>query len=88
MLSKMLMQTIPTKKISIDILFFSEILPNLKKKYPINALNNAHNTLMSGEESPCQGGLAKGVGKGFPEIPFTKCGTALARNIPAKKVAM
>lgn len=54
----------------------------------MSKLNSAQTTLTGGEERPLPGGLAKGVGKGLPEIPFTKCGTTLARNIPAKKVAM
>jgi hypothetical protein len=34
------------------------------------------------------GGLAKGEGKGLPETPWTKWGTAFARKSPAKKAAM
>ncbi|MEN6295952.1 MAG: hypothetical protein ABFD61_07495 [Chloroherpetonaceae bacterium] len=48
-------------------------------------LNKPHITLTTGADNPCPGGLENGVGKGLPEIPFTKCGTAFARNIPAKK---
>lgn len=87
----MLIQTIPAKKMSRDNLFSAFILftlPNLNNKYPMSIFNNAHNTFMMGEESPLPGGAANGVGNGLPEIPFTKCGTALARNIPAKKAAM
>ncbi len=87
----MLIQTIPAKKMSRDNLFSAFILftlPNLNSKYPISIFNNAHSTFVTGEESPLPGGSAKGVGKALPEIPFTKCGTALARNIPAKKAAM
>src|ERR1700758_1065510 len=29
-------------------------------------------------------GLAKGVGNGCPVMPLTKCGTAFARNAPAR----
>jgi hypothetical protein len=50
-------------------------------------LNKPHITLIVGVESPCPGGSANGVGKGLPEIPFTKWGTAFARNIPAKYAA-
>ena len=42
---------------------------------------------MRGDESPFPGGLENGVGKGFPEIPFTKCGTTFVKNIPAKNAA-
>ena len=41
-----------------------------------------------GDDNPLPGGSAKGVGKALPEIPFTKCGTTLARNEPAKNAAM
>lgn len=87
----MLIQTMPAKKMSRDNLFSAFILftlPNLNRKYPMSKFNSAHNTFVRGEESPLPGGSAKGVGKELPEIPFTKCGTALAKNIPAKKAAM
>lgn len=87
----MLIQTIPAKKMSWTNLFSSFvlfILPNLNSKYPMSKFNNAHKTFVRGKESPLPGGSAKGVGKELPEMPFTKCGTALARNIPAKKAAM
>jgi hypothetical protein len=51
-------------------------------------LRRAHRTLIVGEERPLPGGLAKGVGNASPETPWTKWGTALARNIPAKKQAI
>jgi hypothetical protein len=51
-------------------------------------LNYPHNTFTIGTESPLPGGSANGEGNGLPETPFTKLGTALARNIPAKKAAM
>ena len=41
-----------------------------------------------GDESPLPGGLENGDGNLFPETPCTKCGTAFARKIPAKKLAM
>lgn len=51
-------------------------------------LKNAHSTLTKGDDKPLPGGSAKGVGNGSPDIPFTKCGMALAKNIPAKNAAM
>ena len=42
---------------------------------------------VNGDDSPLPGGLAKGVGKPFPEIPFTKCGTIFVKNTPEKKPA-
>jgi len=45
-------------------------------------------TLSVGDESPLPGGLEKGDGNLFPETPCTKCGTAFAKKIPAKKLAM
>ena len=32
--------------------------------------------------------LKSGVGKAFPEIPLTRCGTAFVKNPPAKNAAM
>ena len=43
---------------------------------------------INGEDSPLPGGLANGVGKAFPEIPLTKCGTTFVKNAPAKNAAM
>lgn len=40
------------------------------------------------DESPLPGGFANGVGNLFPKTPCTKCGTAFAKEIPAKKLAM
>jgi hypothetical protein len=71
--------------ISCNINEFLEV--PLKSKYPTVMLNKPHITLIVGVESPCPGGSANGVGKGLPEIPFTKWGTAFARNIPAKYAA-
>jgi len=50
--------------------------------------NIAQSTFMVGDERPLPGGLEKGVGKGTLVTPWTKCGTAFAKNIPAKKHAM
>jgi len=51
-------------------------------------LKSAHMTLTVGDESPLPGGLEKGDGNLFPETPWTKCGTAFAKKVPAKKLAM
>jgi hypothetical protein len=51
-------------------------------------LSSDQRTFTNGDDNPLPGGLAKGVGKRSPQMPFTKCGTVLARNIPAKKQAM
>jgi len=83
----MLIVIMPKKKITRDNLCLCDILPYLKSKYPTVMLNKPHITLIVGAESPCPGGSANGVGKGLPEIPFTKWGTEFARNIPAKNVA-
>jgi hypothetical protein len=86
-LSMTLMVIIPKKKITKANLFRCDILLYLKSKYPTVMLNKPHIILTIGAESPCPGGSANGVGKGLPEIPFTKWGTAFARNIPAKNAA-
>lgn len=84
----MLIRIIPTKNTNNPNFLFEFILLTLKSKYPTSKLNNAHKTFVKGDESPWPGGLANGDGKGFPEIPFTKCGTAFVRNPPAKNPAM
>ncbi len=61
-----------------------EMFAFLKSVKPIIKLNKAHATFMTGDESPLPGGFANGVGKGFPQMPLTKCGTKLARKSPAK----
>jgi hypothetical protein len=48
----------------------------------------AQSTFIVGDESPLPGGLEKGVGKGTLVTPWTKCGTAFVKNIPAEKQAM
>lgn len=78
------MQAIPKKKMNTEILFSVEIFECIKRMYPTNKLNRDQSTFTVGDDSPFPGGLAKGVGKPFPEIPLTKCGTKLARNIPAQ----
>jgi hypothetical protein len=51
-------------------------------------LKSAQITFTVGDESPLPGGLENGDGNLFPEMPCMKCGTAFARKIPAKKLAM
>ncbi len=51
-------------------------------------LKSAQKTLTVGDDKPFPGGFANGVGKGSPEIPWMKWGTAFAKNVPAKKQAM
>ncbi len=41
-----------------------------------------------GDDNPRPGGLANGVGKRSPEMPWKKWGTTLARKAPARKQAM
>ena len=74
----------PIKNIMRERILPAEILAALKSKNPITKLNNAHNTFTNGDESPLPCGFENGVGNLFPEIPLTKCGTKLARNIPAQ----
>jgi hypothetical protein len=71
-LKLMLIITIPKKNIIKARIFFEFILLNLNRRYPGIKLMNAHKTLVKGEDNPLPGGLEKGEGKGFPEIPFTK----------------
>ena len=54
----------------------------------MRTLNNAHTTFVVGDDNPRPGGLEKGEGNLFPETPCTKCGTAFAKKIPAKKLAI
>ena len=64
------------------------IIPALNNKYPMTKFSIAQSRFIVGDESPLPGGLEKGVGKGTLVTPWTKCGTAFAKNIPAKKQAM
>jgi len=84
----MLISTIPIKNRNNPNLRFEFIPLTLKRIYPTSRLNNAHKTLVKGDESPWPGGLENGDGKAFPEIPLTKCGTAFVKNTPAKNPAM
>jgi hypothetical protein len=68
----MLIITIPRKNIIKARIFLEFILLNFSSKYPATKLIKAHITLVKGEDNPFPGGLEKGEGKGFPEIPFTK----------------
>ncbi len=84
----MLISITPTKNMTSANLLFECILLTLKSRYPASKLNKAHKTFVKGDESPWPGGLANGVGKAFPETPFTKCGIAFVKNAPAKNPAM
>ena len=81
------MQTTPAQNATRLHLFVLETLPVLKRTYPTNRLLNPHNTFTKGDDNPLPGGLANGEGKLSPDMPFTKCGTALARKRPAKRQA-
>jgi hypothetical protein len=48
-------------------------------------LKKPHKTFTVDEERPSPGGFAKGVWKGRPSMPLTRCGMTLARKIPPKK---
>jgi hypothetical protein len=50
-------------------------------------LNKPHATFTIGDDSPLNGGDAKGLGNGLPEMPPVKWGIALATNAPPKKYA-
>ena len=82
-----LIRTIPIKNTNNPNLLFELILLPLNSKYPISKFVNAHRMFIKGEDSPFPGGLANGVGKAFPDIPFTKCGTTFVKNTPAKNPA-
>jgi hypothetical protein len=58
------------------------------RRYPTTALKKPHSTFTVDEEKPWPGGFAKGLWKGRPIIPLTRCGTALARKTPPKKYEM
>jgi hypothetical protein len=88
MLNIILMQTTPAKKVRRVHIFVWETLPTLKRTYPISRLARAHKTFTVGEDNPLPGGFANGVGKLLPDIPCTKCGTALVKSTPAKKQAI
>ncbi len=72
MLDIMLMEAIPAKNTRRLNLFDGDTFPVLYKTYPMTRLNKPHRTLIVGDDNPLPGGLAKGVGKLFPEMPCTK----------------
>jgi len=88
MLNTILMKTTPAKNGRRVQIFVGESLPTIKRMYPIIRLARAHKTFTIGDDNPLPGGLANGVGKWLPDIPWMKCGTALAKNKPAKKQAI
>ena len=68
----MLIRRMPAKNIiTLHILEF-DIFPTLNNKYPMIRLNKPHNTFTVGDDKPLPGGLANGVGKATPEIPWIK----------------
>ncbi|MFI4963671.1 MAG: hypothetical protein ACHP6H_07450 [Legionellales bacterium] len=67
----MLIEAMPAKNTRRLHLFDKETLPVLYKTYPTTKLNNAHRTLIVGDDNPFPGGLAKGVGKLLPQMPCT-----------------
>ena len=81
-------KTIPKKIVSMAHLFCMVVLLTRRSKYPTARLKQAQRTFTRGEDNPLPGGSEKGLGKGSPEMPFTKCGTKFARKAPAKKAAM
>lgn len=74
----------PAKNIVNKRLSPEEMFAFLKRTKPISRLNKAHAIFTTGDESPLPDGFANGVGKGFPQMPVTKCGTKLVRKSPAK----
>ena len=78
----------PRKKITIESILLLFILLALNNTYPIIKLKSAQITFIVGDESPLPGGLAKGVGNLFPEMPCTKCGIILVKKMPEKKAAI
>jgi hypothetical protein len=69
MLDITLMRAMPTKNTKRLHLFAEETLPVLNRTYPMTILNNPQRTLIVGDDNPLPGGVAKGVGKLFPEMP-------------------
>ena len=83
----MLMAAAPTKKSMCESVLPEPTCANRTSRYPTRKLNSPHSTLTKGDESPLPGGFENGEGNLLPETPCTKCGTAFARNSPAKKLA-
>ena len=84
----MLIAAMPIKKMESDAKLPKFTLPIFSSTQPTSMLKSAQMTLTVGDESPLPGGLEKGDGNLFPETPCTKCGTAFAKKVPAKKLAM
>lgn len=87
MLLIMLIAAMPRKKTTRESLLLLLILliPNNRK--PTSKLKSAQTTFIVGEERPLPGGLAKGVGNLFPEMPCIKCGIMFVKKTPEKKAA-
>jgi hypothetical protein len=83
----MLMAAIPRKNKTSESVFLLVTSPALNNKKPITRLNSDQITFTGAEDNPLPGGLANGDGNLLPEMPCTKCGTAFAKNAPAKKQA-
>jgi hypothetical protein len=62
--------------------------PTQNNTPPISIFTRAQITFTRAEDSPSPGGLAKGVGNLLPDTPLVKCGIALAKKRPAKKLAI
>src|SRR5262245_7437065 len=61
--------------------------PTRQSSRPTIRLKLPHHTFTTGDDSPCPGGEANGLGNGRPETPLVKCGTELTRKAPAKNSA-
>ncbi len=55
-----------------EYLLVKETFPAINKSVQINTLNIAQKILVTGADNPVPGGLAKGVGKESPFIPWIR----------------
>ena len=69
MLNMMLMINAPNKITAKVNRVHSLTIPNHNKNMPTIILKNAQRIFVIGDDKPFPGGLAKGVGNLFPDIP-------------------
>ena len=83
----MLIATNPIAKRAIAHLLVVVIFEAGNKNIQIIILIKPQTTFIVGEDNPLPGGVAKGVGNQFPEIPLMKWGSEFTKNKPKKKQA-
>src|SRR5512144_588914 len=77
----------PRATVAIATRRFESKRPARQRTMPTMKLKLPQSTFTTGDDRPCPGGDANGLGNGRPETPLVKCGTELTRKAPAKNSA-